>query len=148
MTPQQWQAQQQQLAREIEQQAAQNAVDWATVPELIEFRNTFTDSAGKPVTLDFGNIVEEYGMLQAQADAIKAKQDELRQAVQVAILLAGRDRVDCAGQRINRIEKKGARKIVAEKLLAHGVSADTIAACTDVGQSVSYIEIRRIKDKE
>jgi hypothetical protein len=131
------------LAAEIEQ--LQPVPDWATVDELTavmcEEPNPRPESA--PIKRNFGQCVERYGELDAEIKRCQAEQGRLKEAMQAGVMISGLKKVRAGDQICQMIEKAGSRKIVAEKLLANGVSAEVIAKSTEVSKGSTYMTIRK-----
>jgi hypothetical protein len=142
MTP--TQEQQAQLAAEMN---AAIVPDWQSVLELIEYRGEVTVGSKKR-TLTFGEIVTQYKDLDAQIEALETRKKDFKASIQAAVLMSGREKVSAEGYRMTMIKKAGTKKIVPEKLLKHGVSAEVIAACTEIGKGSEYLDIRAEKSKD
>lgn len=140
---------QQKLAAEYEQSANSAVTDWSTIPELVDYSYTLTQtSVSAPAkTLYFDQLVAEYGELKAQIEIREARQDELKSAIQAAVMISGKEKVGCVGYRLNMIHKAGSKKILPELLISQGVTPDQIAKATKVGGASDYLDIRAIKEK-
>jgi hypothetical protein len=140
------------LAAEYESSANNAVTDWATVPELVDFEyalDTHSDTVGKSVkVLHFDDLVAEYSRLKEEIEFRKEKQDELKAALEAAVLMGGKEKVSCGGYRLAIISKVGSKKIMPEKLIAQGVSVETIVNATVVSAGSQYLDCRRIKDKD
>lgn len=120
--------------------------DWSTVDELAavayEIPNPKPES--KPIKLDYGQCVAMVADIDAKIKELEKQKEPLRQTIQAALMLSGKKKVIASGQVCQMIEKAGSRKIVAEKLLAKGVSAQIIAESTEVGKGSLYMQIRPV----
>ena len=132
-----------QLAKEIE--ANRPAPEWSDVPELKKFKHTIT-LRGDKKTLTFDQLVTRYKDLDAEISYREKLKDELKEALQAAVIISEEDRVTCEGYMIQMVKRSGSKKIVPEKLLEQGVSADVIARATEVGKESQYISIRAVKE--
>jgi len=138
----------QKLANEIAQAAP--IPEWDQIDELVEMRHhvtTTTKVKGSfERTLTFAQTVELYKALDAEVKSRETQMKELKEAVQAAVLVSGKDKVKCGDYRVTMVTKQGSKKIVAEKLLAAGVDALVIAKATEIGKSSQYVDIRREKE--
>jgi hypothetical protein len=118
--------------------------DWSTVDELAavayEIPNPKPESA--PIRLDYGQCVDLYKALDKEIKERQARMDDLKLVLQAALMVSGQKKVKAGDHFCQMIEKAGSRKIVAEKLLAKGVSAQVIAESTEVGKGSTYLQIR------
>lgn len=130
------------LAKEIA--SHQPVPDWESIPELKKWKQQI-EIRGEKKTLTFDQMVSKYKDLDAEIEYRKNQQVALKESIESAVLVSGEEKVLCEGYRVARITKRGSRKIVAEKLLEKGVSAQTIAECTEIGKEVSYVEIKKAK---
>lgn len=123
--------------------------DWSTVDELAavayEIPNPKPES--KPIKLDYGQCVDMIADIDAKIEALQRQKEPVRAAIQAALMVSGQKKVKAGGHVCQMIEKAGSKKIVAEKLLARGVSAQTIAESTEVGKGSTYMQIRPVEDK-
>lgn len=123
--------------------------DWSTVDELAavayEIPNPKPES--KPIKLDYGQCVDMIADIDAKIEALQKQKEPVRLAVQAALMVSGQKKVKAGGHVCQMIEKSGSRKIVAEKLLARGVSAQVIAESTEVGKGSTYMQIRPVEEK-
>lgn len=142
------------LAAEYAQSADSQAVEWSTVPELIEFTAEIQVSAYDPAThevvtapksMTFEQICDSLADIRDQKSRLETREKALRENLQVAVMGAGRDKVICHGLRLSMVTKAGAKKIVPEKLVKLGVSPETIAAATEIGKPSSYLDVREVK---
>ena len=131
------------LANELEN-LNQPVLDWSIVAELAavayEIPNPKPES--KPIHLNYGQCVDLYKALDKEIKERQARMDELKQVLQAALMVSGQKKVKAGDHFCQMIEKAGSRKIVAEKLLAKGVSAQIIAESTEVGKGSTYLQIR------
>jgi hypothetical protein len=127
------------LAQEIE--SVRPAPEWDTVAELKSYRHEMVNKDGKKVKLGFEELVVKYKDIDAEIKFREAKKKDLKSAIEAAMVMAGEEEVECSGYPVQMITKKGSKRIVPEKLLEHGVSAMTIAQCTEIGESVQYVQI-------
>lgn len=120
--------------------------DWSTVDELAavayEIPNPKPES--KPIKLDYGQCVDLYKQLDSEVKQRQARMDELKQVLQAALMVSGQKKVKAGDHFCQIVEKSGSRKIVAEKLLAKGVSAQIIAESTEVSKGSTYMQIRPV----
>jgi hypothetical protein len=131
------------LAAEIE--SVRPTPEWDTVPELKRFKQEFINKEGKKIKLDFEAIVVSYKTLDSEVKFRQAKMKDLKAALEAAMLLADEQEVECSGYPVQMIAKRGSSKIDAQKLLAHGVDAMTIAECTITGDEVVYVQIGKAR---
>jgi len=68
--------------------------------------------------------------------------DELKLVLQAALMVSGQKKVKAGDHFCQMVEKAGSRKIVAEKLLSKGVSAQIIAESTEISKGSTYMQIR------
>ena len=120
--------------------------DWSTVDELAavayEIPNPKPES--KPIKLDYGQCVAMVADIDAKIEALQKQKEPVRAAIQAALMVSGKKKVKAGSHVCQMIEKAGSRKIVAEKLLAKGVSAQIIAESTEVGKASLYLQIRPV----
>ena len=118
--------------------------DWSAVDELAavayEMPNPRPESA--PIRLDYGQCVDLYKTLDREIKERQTRMDELKLVLQAALMVSGQKKVKAGDHFCQMVEKAGSRKIVAEKLLAHGVSAQTIAESTEISKGSTYMQIR------
>jgi hypothetical protein len=131
------------LATEIEQ--SRPTPEWDSVPELKKFRTQIELKGGEKKTLKFDDLVVLHKSLKAEVEFREIRLREIKEALETAMLLADEKQVVCEGYPVNYITKKGSRKIVAEKLLANGVSADIVAKSTEIGPDSCYVMIGKPK---
>lgn len=136
------------LAAELAEQS-QPVPDWSTVDELAtvqyEIPNPRPESA--PIRLNYGQCVDLYKTLDREVKERQVRMEELRGTLQAALMVSGQKKVKAGDHVCQMVEKAGSRKISAEKLLAHGVSAQTIAESTEVGKGSTYLQIRAAGEK-
>ena len=131
------------LASEIE--ANRPIPEWSTIPELKKWREDIT-LKGKDKKMSFDEMVVAYKDLSAEIEFREKSKKELKTNIEAALLVADVQKVACEGYRVQIIEKEGAKKIDANKLLDLGVSADVIAKATVQGKASSYADIRPMKE--
>lgn len=132
-----------QLAKEIE--AQRPTPEWDSIPELKKWKQKIKIK-GKDELLTFDQMVCKYKDLDAEIEFRKEQMTAIKESIESAVLVSGEDKILCEGYRVNRITKQGSKKLSTEKLLEHGVSAMTIAACTEVGKEISYVQINKVKE--
>jgi len=146
------------LAKEIEMQAASKPAEWDSVPELVEYRYIPTDEEGEGRKkspkgkkgddgFTFDDLMARFEKLDFEIKSRENERREIKEALQEAVMISGREKIACRGYRLAMITKAGSKKIVAEKLLNQGVSAQVIVAATEVGKPTSYLDIRAIGEK-
>jgi len=131
------------LATEIEQ--SRPTPEWDSIGELKKFRTQIEIKGGEKKTVKFDDLVVLYKTLKAEVEFRENRLKDIREALETAMLLADEKQVVCEGYPVNYITKKGSRRIVAEKLLANGVSADTIAKSTEISADSSYVMVGKPK---
>jgi hypothetical protein len=133
------------LATEIEQ--SRPTPEWDSVPELKKFKQELIIKGGEKKRFTFDQLVSRYKEIDAEIKFRESKKAEVKEAIEAAMLLSDESSVLAEGYKVNLVTKQGNRKIVAEKLLGAGVSADVIARCTDVSAPSTYVSISRAKDQ-
>ena len=131
------------LATEIEQ--SRPTPEWDSVPELKKFKQELTIKGDKK-RMSFDALVIKYKEISSEIDFREKIKAELKESIEAAMLLSDEKSVLAEGYKINLITKQGNKKISAERLLGAGVSADTIARCTEVGKESTYVSISKAKD--
>lgn len=131
------------LAAEI--QAAAPVPEWDTVDELKSWREPIKQIDGKERKMSFAAMVALDLDLKAEQEFRQRVRDQIKTALEAAMLYADTDKVVCEGYPVNLVTRKGSRKIVPEKLLENGVSAQIIAASTEVGAESRYVQIGKPK---
>jgi hypothetical protein len=120
--------------------------DWHDVDELAavayEIPNPKPES--KPIRLDYGQCVDLYKALDKEIKERQARMEPLKDLLQAALMVSGKKKVKAGDHFCQMVEKAGSRKIVAEKLLAKGVSAQVIAESTEIGRGSTYLQIRAV----
>lgn len=132
------------LAAEI--QAAAPTPEWDSIDTLKKWRERIKQKDGKERAMTFGEMVALDLDLKAEQEHRQRVRDEIKVALEAAMLLADVDKVVCEGYPVNYVTRKGSRKIVAEKLLENGVPASVIAASTEIGPESHYVQIGKKKD--
>jgi hypothetical protein len=154
MTP--TESQRAELAAEITKNVEATAVEWAGVPELLEFTTTiptpqYSAEHEKVIMVDhiytFDALVDEYAQIKADMEKLDVRTKLLREAMQTGLMLSGKDKVLCHGPRAAIVTKAGSKKIVPEKLVKLGVSPEVIAEATEIGKPSTYFEVREVKGK-
>ena len=144
------------IAAEITQSVAAEAVEWALVPELVEYTTAiptpqYSAEHDGVILADrgytFDALVDEHASIKAEIEKLDARTKTLREAIQAGLMLAGKDKVLCHGQRAALVTKAGSKKIVPEKLVKLGVSPEVIAEATVIGAPSTYLEVRAVKGK-
>jgi hypothetical protein len=138
-------SQQAKLASEIE--ANRPTPEWDSVSELKKWKHQMTIK-GEKKTLTFDQLVTKYKDLSAEIDFRKKIADEIKEAIEAAVLVSGEERVTCEGYAVTLVTRSGSRKIVPERLLELGVPASTIAAATEVGKESQYVSIKTAKEEK
>ena len=140
-------SEQQKLAAELTAMAP--ITDWSVVPELVEMQVELppTGVIDKPRILDFQQAADLYKQLDAEIEQRNKLKERLKEAMQAAMMVSGKDKVRVGDWVPTMVTKEGTKKIVAEKLLANGVDPMVIAASTEVGKGSTYLMIRAAKDK-
>ena len=136
--------QQAKLAAEIEQ--SRPTPEWDSIPELKKWREKIRQKDNRDRTMSFDELVVRYKELKAEMDFREAQLKPIKTALSAAMLVSGEEKVVCEGYNVTLVTKSGSRKISAEKLLAAGVKADTIAACTEIGDESQYVMIKAAKE--
>lgn len=131
------------LAAEI--QAAAPAKEWDQVPELKKWKEQVTLKGGEKKSLSFADMVLKYKDLKSEIEYRQGILDEIKTHLMAGMLMADETEVLCEGYPVQVITRKGSRKLVPEKLLEHGVSAATIAACTVEGEPSTFVQIGKPK---
>jgi hypothetical protein len=135
--------QQAQLAKEIT--ANRPIPEWDSISDLKRFKQSVT-LKGKDVTMNFEDLVVKYKDIDQEIKYRQEIMKTLKESIEAAVLISGEEKILCSGYRVARVVKRGARKIVPERLLELGISADTIAKATEEGAESAYIEIRKAKE--
>jgi len=144
-------AEQKKLTAEMEQQFQQQTIpEWTEIEELTEIKIDVPkmhaeDRARK---LSFLKSVELYKQLDAEIEEREKLKKILKEQLQAAMIVSGKDKVRCGDYMPTMVNKAGTKKIVPELLLAQGVDAMVIAKATEVGKSSTYLMINPIKDKD
>lgn len=89
--------------------------------------------------LNFDDMVEKRTQIKDEIEFRKAKLDQLDDQIQAAMAVAGTEKVLWEDRPVQVVHSRSGSKIVAEKLLISGVSADVIAECTEAGKEYSYL---------
>jgi hypothetical protein len=95
--------------------------------------------------LDFGRLCEQRQILHDEIAFRETRKKALDEQIEAALAVAGVEKVVWEDRPVQIVHKSGSAKLVPEKLLEHGVPADTIAACTTVGAGYSYLLIGKPK---
>jgi hypothetical protein len=123
--------------------------DWTTVDELAtvayEIPNPKPES--KPIRMDYGQCVDMYKALDKEIKERQTAMEALREVLQAALMVSGQKKVRAGDHFCQMVEKAGSKKVVVEKLLANGVSAEIIAKSTEIGKASLYLQIRSTGDK-
>jgi hypothetical protein len=130
-------------AAEIE--ANRPVPEWDSIPELRKWKEEVVIK-GEKKRLTFDEMVVKYKDLDAEIKFRENIKKEIKLTIEAGLLLADVQKCMCEGYRVQVIEKEGAKKIDANKLLDLGVDADVIAAATVQGKSSSYVDIRSVKE--
>lgn len=135
--------QQAKLAQEIE--ANRPIPEWDTIPELKKWKEPITLKNGEKKPMTFREMVEKSLDLKSEIEYREKIRKEIQITLEAGMLMAEQDSVMCEGYPVNYITRSGSRKIVAEKLLEHGVSAQVIAACTETSPESHFVQIGKPK---
>jgi hypothetical protein len=130
------------LVSEIEQ--SRPTPEWDST-DLKKFKTQIELKTGEKKTLRFDELVILHKTLKNEIDFRETRIREIKDALETAMLVADEKAVVCEGYPVSYITKKGSRKIVAEKLLSNGVSADVIARATEIGPDSNYVLIGKAK---
>jgi hypothetical protein len=121
--------------------------EWDSVPELKRWKEPIALKGGEKKTLTFDQLVTKYKDIDAEIKYREGIKDTIKTAIEAAMLLSEQEKVSCEGYGVSLVTREGSKKIVAEKLLANGVSPDVIAKSIEVGKSSTYVSIRPEKEK-
>lgn len=102
------------------------------------------DSVGELRDLDFDKLVEKRTRLMDEIRFREEKRRELDEQIMAALAVSGVDKVTWEDRPVQIVNSRGASKIVPEKLLMHGVSADVIADSTEPGKEYSYLLVGKV----
>ena len=127
------------LAAEI--QANVPAKEWDQIPELRKWKEQITLKGGEKKSLSFREMVEKSLDLKAEIEYREAIRKEIQTHLEAAMLIADQTTVVCEGYPVNLVTRAGSRKIVPEKLLEQGVTADVIARATVIGSESIFVQI-------
>ena len=133
------------LAAEIE--ANRPAPEWDQVAELKKWKHPIT-LKDKKITMGFDELVCKYKDLAAEIDFRKRIQDDIKEAIEAAVLVSGEEKVLCEGYNVSLVKRAGTRKIIPEKLLELGVKASIIAQATEIGKESQYVSIKQAKEEK
>jgi hypothetical protein len=131
------------LAAEIA--ASAPAKEWDSVPELKNWREQIMLKNGERKSMTFSDLVTKYKDIDAEIKYRKGILADIKTSLTAAMLLSGETEVVCENYPVQYITRKGSRKIVPEKLLELGVSADTIAKATVIGDESHFVTIGKPK---
>ena len=137
------------LTKEIEQLQTGPVPDWNDVAELgeVQYEIPNPKPESKPIHLNYGQCVDLYKALDKEVKDRQAKMEELRLVLQAALMVSGQKKVKAGDHFCQIVEKAGSKKVVVEKLLANGVSAEVIAKSTEIGKGSTYLQIRAAGEK-
>jgi hypothetical protein len=127
------------LAAEI--QAAAPAKEWDQIAELRKWKESITLKGGEKKSMNFRELVEKSLDLKSEIEYREKIRKEIQIALEAAMLIADEKVVVCEGYPVNLVTRAGSRKIVPEKLLELGVSADTIAKATVISDGSTFVQI-------
>lgn len=105
------------------------------------------DASQELKQLRFGDTVESYLRLKATKEECEAKMKALTVDIQAALTVAGLEKVRYEDRPVQIVNSNTGSKVVPEKLLAKGVSADLIAECTEPGKPYSYVLVGKPSSK-
>jgi hypothetical protein len=103
------------------------------------------DSVKELKQLHFDKLVERRTLLKSEIEFREAKVKDLDEEILAALAVGGVEKVEWEDRNVQIVTKRGASRVVPEKLLEHGVAADTIADCTVQGNEYSYLMIGKPK---
>jgi hypothetical protein len=95
--------------------------------------------------MKFAELLEARTRIKDEIEFRKAKLDKLDEEIQVAMMVAGTEKVNWEDRPVQIVHSRSGSKIVAEKLLMNGVSADVIAESTEPGKEYSYLLVGKAK---
>ena len=118
--------------------------EWDSIPELKKWKEELSFK-GKDVRMSFDELVTKYKDIDSEIKFRESLKDSLKVAIEAAMLMSEQEKVACEGYNVSLVTREGNKKISAERLLGAGVSADTIARCTEQGKSSTYVSIKAAK---
>jgi hypothetical protein len=125
------------------------APDWTTLPDLLEMQyeldNPLPEAA--PIRMNYGQCVVMYKALDKEIKEREVRMKDIKTHLQAALMVSGTKKVRAGEYAVQLIDKAGARKIVAEKLMARGVTPQVIAESTEIGKGSQYLDIRSAGEK-
>jgi hypothetical protein len=133
-------AQAKQRDRQAKKSSAQKAAtfkDIGIVPVWSEFKEL--------KQLGFDKLVETRTRIKDEIAFRTEKLKELDDEISAAMAVSGAEKVLWEDRPVQIVHSKSGDKIVAEKLLMAGVSADVIAASTEPGKPYSYLLVGKAK---
>lgn len=145
-------AEQRKLAQELE--AQKPVPDWSEIDDLTDVRvevvfnevtSAITGRAKGKKSLNVEAAVELYKDIDRQIAQLEALKKEIKEPIQVGLLVAGVEKVMAAGCPVTIVTKKGTKKIDGQKLMELGVAPMTIAKATVVGKDSQYVMIGKPK---
>lgn len=136
-------AQMAKLAAEIE--SVRPVPEWDQVADLKKYRATVKLKDGEK-KLNFEQLIDKFTDIKSEIKYREALLAGIKESIETALAVSGEDAVTAIGYKVAVIRKQGSRKIVAEKLLAAGVSAMVIAGATEQGKEITYVDIRKAKE--
>jgi hypothetical protein len=116
--------------------------EWDSIPELKKWKETIALKGGEKKSMSFDQLVVKYKDIDAEIKYREGIKDAIKTALEAAMLMSEQEKVTCEGYGVSLVTREGNKKIVAEKLLANGVSPDVIAKSIEVGKSSTYVSIR------
>ena len=131
------------LAAEIA--ATAPAKEWDQVPELKKWKEQIMLKGGERKSMNFADLVTKYKDIDAEIKYREGILADIKTSLTAAMLLSGETEVVCENYPVQYVTRKGSRKIVPEKLLELGVSADTIAKATVIGEESNFVTIGKPK---
>lgn len=112
---------------------------WDKVAELKKFKGDIEGANGKTVALSFYDLCEKSWTLKQEIDFRKAKLDMVNEQIELALTVAGVEKVLWEDRPVQVVESNSGPQIQATLLMQKGVDPDVIAACTTPGKGYSYV---------
>lgn len=115
--------------------------EWNEHKELVSFR--YKPGQGTPMT--FFDLCNQMEKLDTEIKFRESKLAEIKEQIDVALAVAGTEKVEWEGRPVQRITKRAASRVDAQLLLQHSVDPKVILACTVPGAEYSYIQMGKAK---
>ena len=138
------------MMTKLERAAAEmNIKEWSDVNDLADAQITIHNRAGDEEGLDFPEAIEKRDGLKEGIDWMEKQLKEINDQLLVVARASEIQKVSLWGGMTFELRNgRSAAKIIATRLLEHGVSLETIQESTEEGTPYQYVQVNKPRHEQ